>query len=371
MSKLYYKGETIFLYVKFYNKDNTIAKEIIDPKVRILHEKDGNIYEDLPWSKLTNLIENEYYFNYTIPFEMDCGQYDVIYYGNINGEVASVIESFHVINKSNIYTDAIKLFGYVNNDINQAPLANVNIEIVSNDNSYLTQTYTKENGYWESFIYPGEYICAFKKEGFKDISTNIQLGNDNLEIQFNNISMESINVRTCGNGICKVSESLILKNGIPLDGLKVEAFNIFNPNILCASNVTNNKGLWELFLDPGFYLLKITGLSMNQDFNKSFRLRINDDCKYTIEDIENNVATVQQNALSNGNGSRVYRDVILDKYNNPIIDVQITAYKNGNAIAQCYTDSAGKYELFLDAGEYMIDVYHPSFKDSPEFSITV
>lgn len=371
MSKLYYKGEIIFLYVKFFNKDNTLAKTVANPKVRILHEHDGNIYEDLSWSELNALSDNEYYFNYEIPYDNDCGQYDVIYYGEIDGEIATVIESFHIINKSEVYNDAIKLYGYIDDDLNKIPLANVGVEVISSDSVYITQSYTKENGYWETYIYPGEYMCTFRKDGFKDFTTNIQLGNDNNEIQFNNISLESNKKRTSGNGICEVSDSYVLKNGIPLDGLKIKAYNILSPSILCASSVTDNHGKWSLHLDPGFYFLKTTGNSMNQDFDKTFRLRINDDCKYEIEDMDNNKAVVQKNHLSTGSGSKVYKDVITDGNDNPIVDVQVTAYKSNNPIAQCYTDSAGKYELHLDPGTYVIDIYHPSFKDIPEINITL
>lgn len=371
MSKLYYKGETIFLYVKFFNKDNTPAINVINPKVRILHVQSGNIYEDLPWSKLTNLSDNEYYFNYEIPYDNNCGQYDVIYYGEINNEVATVIESFHVINKSETYVDSIKLYGYVDDNLNKTPLSNVGVEINSTDNVYLTQSYTKENGYWEAYIYPGEYICTFIKEGFKETITNIQLGNENTEVKFNNISLESNQLKTCGNGVCKVTDSYILKNGIPLNGLKIEAFNIMNPSILCATDITDNRGKWTIYLDPAFYFLKVTGNSMNQDFDKTFRLRINDDCKYVIEDMDDNKAVVRENNLNSGSGPIIHKDIISDNNGNPIVDVQVTAYKSGNPIAQCYTDSAGKYELFLEHGNYVIDIYHPSFKDIPEITITV
>ncbi len=371
MSKTYYKGEMIFLYVKFFDKHNNNAIEVKNPKVRILHCKDDNIYEDLPWSKLFQISNNEYYFNHLIPYDCDCGMYDVIYYGEIDGKVATVIENFHVIEKSEIYSSATKLYGYVNNDFNKIPLSNVDVEIVSTDNSYRTRSYSKENGYWETYLYPGDYYCIFKKEGFKEITTTIQLGNDSNEMQFNNVSLESTQKRSNGNGSCKVSEDFILKNGIPLDGLKVEAFNINNPLIQVAFDYTNNRGVWELFLDPGYYFIKITGKSMDMDFDKSLRLKITDDLEYSIEDIDNNRAQAQDDVLGPGNGSQTYKDKITDKYENPIMDVQVNVLKDNKLIAQTYTDAAGNYELYLDKGIYMLDIYHPSFNEIPQIRIEI
>lgn len=371
MSKLYFKGDIIFLYVRFFDKIGNAATTVIDPKVRILHSKNGDIYEDLPWSELTQLVNNEYYFNFHIPFDLDCGMFDVIYCGEVNGYTASVMETFHVIGKSENYMNAIKLYGYVDNILNQTPLSNVDVQIISNNNVYSTQSYTKENGYWESFLYPGEYVCSFKKNGFKDIDTNIQLGNEENEMQFNNISMESISAKISGNGICKISDSYVLKNGIPLNGLNVNTFNITNPTVICASDITNNEGVWTIYLDPGYYFVKVIGNSMNMDFDKTFRLKINDDLTNDIEDMDSNKANAQEDILSAGNGSQVYKDKITDGFGNPIIDVQINVLQNNIMIAQTYSDAAGNYELFLNPGKYNIDIYHPSFKDIPQFIITI
>lgn len=369
MAKIYNKGEALFLYIKFDDvKKDSIIKDV---KVRILHEKDENIYEDLEWTEMLALSKNEYYFNYIIPFDADCGLYDIIYNGDVDGKPASMIETFHVINKSEIYDDAIKIYGYIDDSMNNLPLSDVSIEITSNDDIYNTRSYSKENGYWETYLYPGEYTCYFKKQGFQELCINIQIGNENNEMQFNNITLESTQLKTCGDGAYKISDSYSLKNGIPLDGLEVKVFNIFNPTEQVAKDITNSKGVWTVFLDPGNYFLKVSGVSMNNEFDKTFRLNVKDDGKYVIEDMTENKAAIRSEYISNGEGSIKYTDRILDKYENPIVDVQVTAYQNDKIIAQSYSDITGKYELFLDAGEYMIDIYHPSFKEIAEFKITL
>lgn len=371
MSKIFNKGDLVFLYVKFVDNNGDIISDIKNPRVRVLHEKNEQIYEDLSWAEMQQLTSTEYYYNYTIPYDADCGLYDIVYCGDVNDKMASVVESFHVINKSEIYTDSIKLYGYITESLNNLPLSNVSVEIISNDEIYITQSYTKENGYWESYIYPGEYSCMFKKDGFDTIQTSIQIGSENNEIQFNNISLESKELKLCGNGAYKVSDSYVLKNGIPLDGLIVSAFNVLNPKEIVAKSITNNKGVWSIFLDPGFYFLKVTGISMDQDFDKTFRLKIEDDGKYNLDDMNDNKATVMENYISSGDGEVRYSDVVTDRYGNPITDVQVSAYKSGKIVAQSYTNSNGMYELFLNKGDYMIDVYHPSFKEICEFKVTI
>jgi hypothetical protein len=89
MSKLYYKGDLVFLYIKFFDINGKPAEKVENPKVRILHSKKDNIYEDLPWTKMNKLTsENEFYVNYSVPFDSECGMFDIIYYGEINGKIA-------------------------------------------------------------------------------------------------------------------------------------------------------------------------------------------------------------------------------------------------------------------------------------------
>lgn len=371
MSKIYNKGDKVFLYIRFVDEDNNIVANVNDVKVRILHEKNQNIYEDLEWTEMNKLSDTEYFFNYDIPYDCDCGMYDVIYSGKIDNKDAIMIETFHVINKSEQYNNAIKIYGYVNDSINNLPLSSVSIEISDYDQIYFTQSFTKENGYWEAYIYPGEYIVRFNKNGFFENAINIQIGNENNEVHFNNIIMESQRIKTCGNGAYEVTDSYILKNGIPLDGLNVKAYDIINPTHIIASDITDNKGRWKIYLDPGFYFLKVTGMSMGNDFDKTFRLNVSDDGKYMLDDMNDNKARIREEIVSQGHGEISYSDIITDKYGNPIIDVQVNIYKNNVIIAQCYTDILGKYEVFLDHGEYEVDIYHPSFNEMPRFKINI
>lgn len=365
MSKLYYKGETVFLYIKF-ESDN-----VVDPKVRILHENMGNIYEDMPWTKMNKIINNEYATKYVIPYNCDNGIYNIFYNGTINGRQSQHVEQFHVTDKSQIYGDAIKLYGRITSSYDDSPLNEVEIQVRSNDNVYYTQSSSLFDGTWETFVYPNNYNIIFKLDGFKDFETNFEIGFDSREVNFGNVVLESNAKKLCGNGICEVTDSYILKNGIPLDGLQVCAMSIENPTDVVAQDITNNRGEWKIFLDPGYYLLRVTGNSMNLEFNKVFRLKVTPELTFELDDMESNVISSQDEYLSNGEGPIDYEDFIYDRQGNPIPDVQVNIYKGVKLIAECYTDIKGRYIFHLDAGKYQVDLYHPQYKELPKFTINL
>lgn len=371
MSKKYYNGDKVLLYVRFFDNNSNIQSVVEEPRVRILHENKGELYEDLEWTPLKKMGEGEYYNKFTIPFDADNGIYNIIYSGILNGEEVKTIEEFHVVRKSEHYSNAIKVYGYIDESYSNKPLDDVNISISSYDEMYYTESNTSFDGKWETYLYPGEYLINFEKEGYELLSTSFELGTDSKEIQFNNITLKSNKRKLCGEGICEVSDSFCLKNGIPLDGLEVSAYDIEDIDTVCATCKTNNKGEFKIFLDPGFYILKVIGNSMNEDFNKSFRLRIDDDCEYDLEDMENNKIKPPVSYMSNGDGPIDYQDVLLDKMNNPISDAQINIIVGNRIIAECYTDLTGRYIFHLYHGKYTVRVYHPNFTTIPDFTIII
>ena len=47
MSNRYFKGEKVLLYTKFYDENGNIPDNIDNARVRILHENNGKIYQDM------------------------------------------------------------------------------------------------------------------------------------------------------------------------------------------------------------------------------------------------------------------------------------------------------------------------------------
>jgi len=369
MSNLYYRGDSIFLYVQFTDQQGNISS-VNNPRVRILHDKNGTIYEDLPWKGMQQMSANEYFYNFKIPHNTDIGQYQVLYMGEINGQEAYVVEVFHVIARSDKYPNAIKIYGYINDIRTTVALIDSKINIYDTLTGQISyQSLSNLDGYWEAYLYPGEYRFSFVREGYNTLDIVAQIGDEHTEIQFNNIGLENESASNKGNGMYPVGDRYVNKRSIPLSNLAISIVNTNNPTVPVASDTTDKDGNWQCFLDPGTYLMKVNGKAQGSNFNKTFRIKVENDGKFIFEDLSKNIAAaVPQTNVTSGSGSASLKDVILDKNNNPIVDVQVNAFKKGvalddkNIIAQTYTNVLGEWELNLEPGEYIIEFYHPKFK---------
>jgi hypothetical protein len=369
MSNLYYRGDTIFLYVQFTDQQGNICSAD-KTKVRILHDKDGTVYEDLPWKNMQQMGYGEYFYNFKIANDADIGQYQIIYQGIVDGQEAYVIEVFHTIARSDKYPNAIKLYGYINDIRALVPLADSNVmiyDVITNEAMY--QTIANLDGYWEAYLYPGEYKFVFSQNGYNPIDITAQIGDEHTEIQFNNIGLENETASQTGNGMYPVNDRYITKHNTPLTNLVVSIANVNDPTNIIAKDTTDKDGNWQCFLNPGVYIMKLTGNALNKDFNKTFRIKVEDNGQFKFEDLTKNVASVaSQPNIGSGDGTITVADEVKDKNGNPIIDVQVNAFKKGvvlddkNIIAQDYTDVQGKWALQLETGNYTIEFYHPNFK---------
>lgn len=373
MSKFYFRGDTIFLYTQFVDATGKPC-QAEEPQVRILHDNDGDIYEDLPWTDMQVMSESEYYLNFNVPYISDLGQYQAIYSGKINGEEAYVIETFHIVSKSDKYEDTVKIYGNVHDIRTGITLSDSNIVVINSETGEkISQSLTNEEGYWEAYLYPGVYTFKFSKIDFKNMDINVEIGDEHNEIQFNNVGLESESASSKGNGIFQVGDKYVTKQGTPLNGLNISIAAIENPMITIAADQTNNEGQWNCYLDPGTYILKLVGKSLGTDFNRTFRVKVDDVGGYKFEDISKNTATVSKSTChDNGTGSKTISDYVKDRHGNPIIDVLVNAFNEGaqlldsNIIAQDYTDVQGKWTLNLEPGNYIIEFYHPDFKEFTE-----
>ena len=362
MENIFYLGDNVPLYIKFMD-DELNNCYVSDAKVRILHEKDGEIYEDLEWTDLVQISENEYIYNYTIPLDSDLGQYQIIYVGKNTDKEACKVDTINIINKNVNYINPIKIFGYVQNIKDFNNIQDVNVQIYDDNNQRVFTTKTNIDGYWESYIYPNKYNFLFQKVGFKDCSINVEINEEINEQQFETIGLYLLN-DTRGNGTFKISESFKSKYGLPLVNLDINIYDILNPKTILAKDVTNEDGSFTCFLDEGVYILKAIGVSFSKDFNKTFKLKVDNDGSMILEDLSKNIAMLtNMEIISNGNGMLKITDNIMDKNGNGIIDVQVNALDlKGNLIAQDYTNVAGEWTLNLDPGQYIIEYYHPKFK---------
>jgi hypothetical protein len=352
--------------VQFKNdKGEVISVE--NPMVRVFHEKNGTIIMDLDWFDLSELSASEYFANYSIDHSADYATYEVIYVGEYDDKVARIVESFRVIPSSTVYENVVKVYGNVNYSRVGEPIGVVSINIFNQDETEVVfDTTTKDNGYWESYIYPGEYTFVFSKIGFETVTNHVQIGLEHNELQFNNIVMDFENKINYGDGVYRVHDKYITREGMEIIGVNVKASSALNPVVVIAENQTDKNGEWELFLDPGTYFLKITGSFFDNCFDKKFRLKVSDDGNFSFQDLSTNVAVPKKDAeyISQGDGSITVSDVVIDGNGNPIVDVQVNVFKKGKLneiIAQDYTSPSGKWEFYLNAGSYVFEFYHPQY----------
>lgn len=379
MAKLYFRGQNLFLYVQFKDEMGNYIN-VINPTFRIDYEKDGEVLSYVEPQRLVQLSQrSEYMFNVPIAEDAEYSMYDIEYSAEgLDGKIARVNETFHVIPRSEQYSDTIKVYGYINQSKVGYPLISASVKIsLPNDSKVVSESYTKLDGKWEAYLYPGEYKFEFNKLGFKPEIIIAQIGVEHSEIQFDNVTLDSEDITNKGNGIYTIEDNFITREGVPLNGLSIKAYNVFNLGstmIPDAEDITNSDGEYQIFLDPGMYLLKVNGNSLMEDFEQTFRLRVEDDGKFSFENLNENVA-VPMNEVIIGRGAedsptaKIVSDYVKDLKGNPIVDVQVCVYKKNNLndmVAQDYTNSAGEWIVYLEPGSYVLEFYHPEFHEFTE-----
>ena len=93
----YFKGDKALLYCEF-RVENKIIK-VDNPKVRVLHEADDVVYEDLPWKSM-NALDEGYSYTFDTNICDNYGQYVVVYRGMFNGETLNVLDKFNIVVKN-------------------------------------------------------------------------------------------------------------------------------------------------------------------------------------------------------------------------------------------------------------------------------
>ena len=368
--------------------------------IRILHDQDGEIFEDLTWTPMIKMNSNEFYYNFCIPYDFNPGQYQVIYrsiysikyFNNKTKQplsddeltqigfnkknktkTAYTRESFYVVIKSDMYENVIKVFGDVRYDKTTLPAEDVRVSIFetdteTNDEHKIYQSLTDRDGKWEAYVYPNQYRFCFSRLGYIDENIYAEINDDAIQQPFQTVTISNGST-TNGTGLYRVFDEYTTKNGQPINGLTVTAYSIDNPTVPIATSETDDKGHWELYLNDGQYLLKVTGYFNSIDFSRIFRLRITINGEWFFEGLMKNILTDDNiNMISQGTGSFKIEDTLQDRWNNPVSEVQINVYPSdtsdltdANIIAQDYSDGNGTYILYLDPGTYIFEYYHPNY----------
>src|SRR5574344_1176540 len=220
----YYKGDTVALYCKF--AQNNVVVKVEKPQIRILHECDDNVYEDLSWTDMT-AFEDGYVYNFDTNICDNYGKYVIVYKGVYDGKTLNIIDNFDLIVKNVEDTNSVEIYGYVNDINNNNLLKDVTVKVVNLDNNNIVyQTTTDIDGKWWVYIFPGNYDFIFEMDNFEPRSVRAQIGDENKETQFNTIGLEKIADKSLGTGLFKIQDDFTSKNNMGISNIKISIYSV-------------------------------------------------------------------------------------------------------------------------------------------------
>lgn len=134
-----------------------------------------------------------------------------------------------------------------------------------------------------------------------------------------------------------------------------------------VENFSNADGEWYLYLDPGTYIFEFAGVVDSQD--GFIQQEIEATVASTPSQQDFSIISIPQTVIDQGNGSKIvgwngsswtYGLEAITTFESPVEDVRVRAWLQGvalteaNLLAQHYTDSEGKYTLYLNPGDYIL-----------------
>lgn len=358
-----YKGDTKTLYCEFKNDKGNVVK-VSNAKVRVLHEYNDRVYEDLPWQKMTEFDEG-YVYNFDTNVCENDGKYVVVYQGEYEGSPLNILDEFNIVPQNLEDNNAIYVYGFVNDINSNRIIKDIKVQIISlENNSTVYQTTTDEDGKWESHIYAGDYEFRFGKDGYESRSVRAQVGDEHKEIQFNNIGLEKETDKSLGSGMFKIEDEFTAKNNMGISNINIEIFASQDLKTPIVTTKTDSKGKWKAFLDDGGYVMKIT---LPSGLTKKFQMNIYNDGSKSLEEIKIKESKAVKQKIDSGHGSELLTDFVLDAHGDGISDVSVEAYRY-NQDEDCYeleckdyTTQEGQFELHLNRGKYKLIVEGEGF----------
>ena len=356
----YKKGDTATLYCEFICNDNPVLVE--NPQVRILHEQDDNVYEDLSWQPMTE-FGTGYIYSFDTNICTKYGDYVVVFNGIYEGQTLNNIETITLVAENRLDTDTIDIYGYVNDIGNSRLVRNAKVEIIDTIiNTPIYTSVTDDDGKWCAKITPGEYEFIFTKEGYESRTVRAQVGDENKEIQFSNISLENIRDTILGNGLYRIEDTFVRKNKQPIANVDIKIYTSNDTVTPYVTTTTDVKGKWHVFLDDGSYIMQIT---LPSGTEKKFRLIVRNDGSKDMEEIQSTSSAVTSR-INNGTGDKEVNDYVLDAHGRPIEGAIIKAYTQQNdeyvCVASDTTSIDGNFILHLDQGTYKLTVECDTFE---------
>lgn len=363
----FYKGDISTLYCEFKKDDKVV--QVKNPKVRVLHEYNDNVYEDLPWKPMES-FDDGYAYNFDTNVCENYGKYVIVFSGEYNEEQLNILDSFNIIARNTEDNNTIYLYGFVNDINSNRIIKDVKVKIVDLENNNIVyQTTTDEDGKWESKIFPSDYEFIFSLDGYEERTVRAQIGDENEEIQFNNIGLEKKSDASLGTGIFKIEDEFTSKNHMGISNISIFIFTMNDLKNPFIQTSTDDKGKWKVFLDNGNYIMKI---SLPSGVEKKFQLNVYNDGSKTIEEIKTKSTQIVNKVLDNGHGTEELTDYILDAHGNGIQNALVQAYKYNPTLddyeleCQDNTTLEGQFNLNLNKGKYKLVITCDGFQKNTQ-----
>ena len=366
----FYKGDIASLYCEFKVDNASVVVE--NPQIRILHEKDDNIYEDLEWQDMIP-YENGYRYAFDTNICSD-GTYVAVYKGIYNGQTLNVVDEFNVITQNIEEQGQITIYGYVNDLNTEMLIPWVSIKITDMINGATVYTGRCDaDGKWKAQISPGDYTFSFSKKHYLERTIRAQVGDEHSEVQFNNVALENESDATLGNGLYKIEDQFTKKNNQGIEGIAISIYSITDTENAIITTTTNKRGRWKAFLDDGNYIMKIV---LPSGTKKSFKLNVYNNGKKTMEEFTTQQTVIGQEQVGNGTGENLISDYVIDAHGKGLPNIIIRANKynpdTDDYALECETttEADGHFELHLHNGKYKLIVSGAGFKTT-ESKVTI
>ena len=353
-----YKGDIQSLYCEFVNDKNVV--KVKNPKVRILHEENDNVYEDLPWQNMLPFDEG-YVYAFDTNICKICGKYVVVFEGEYKDKKLNVIDEFTIIQKNIETENNILLYGFIFDIDTDKQLKNAVITIKNLDNNDIVyKVYSDVDGRWDVKIAPGDYEFEFNLYGYEVKTVRAQIGDAHKELQFNNVSLEGKS-GLVGEGTYYIEDTFVAKNNLGIENIDVYIYDVSDVANPIIKTKTNQKGRWKVLLNIGAYIVKII---LPSGLEKKFQLQVYSGGEKKIEEMS---VKSFKNKTMNGIGTQKVTDLILDAHGNGIANANIQAlrYNKEKDIyefeCEDYTSETGEFNLNLNEGKYKLVISHAKF----------
>ena len=145
---------------------------------------------------------------------------------------------------------------------NGGPLPNLNIKIYSslNPSLIIAEDITDEEGNWNCFLNPGNYLMKINGIAFEETYNKIFRIKvfENGRFKFEDIKKNVVIQNTTNNGVGNIviTDIVLDKNSNPIVDVQVNAFLSSDLNNMICQDYTDLQGNWTLKLNPGSYTIE-------------------------------------------------------------------------------------------------------------------